>query len=606
MPLIIAALILASAAILLAMFPANWLKGTAETKLSDAIGLPVTIATMERESAFSFAPVIRLTDVSVPQARWAGSGKLASISLIRVRIHVLTALIGRFEPQVLSAKGVALDLVRDANKRTNWRKDTPDGERAAGNLSLADLNSVDAVVRYRDAFQKRSARMNLTIDPKRGLILSGTGEIDGNPVTLTAKGPMGKTGKPWPFEARIAGPAIDMRVTGAMAGLLQTDDMTMHATVRANDLKLADRVIEAGLFGTQPIDLVATVRHRERRWVIDGLTGRIGTSELSGKLVADKSGERTRLDGDVRFARLDFEDLATDAGNAAARALEQAEGKKFVPNTRINIGKIDSTDGRIAFRIDRIVSRTPSAIRSASGVLTIDNRLLIAKPFVLELSRGTIGGEVRVDQRKGQAEPTVTLALDLRGSSIDALAGGHGDIDATVDGRVHLVGVGSTVREAVGRSDGTIGLYAHDGSLPAKLATLLGFDVGKSLFTGKDRQASLRCGVVRLEMRRGIGTAAPLVVDTSESQTRGAGVVSFPGEQLALTLTGAPKRNSLLRLPGSILVRGTIREPSVVIPKEVKSLGNVMKALGRAIAGKQGPAAPEADCAALGARTLGN
>ena len=71
------------------------------------------------------------------------------------------------------------------------------------------------------------------------------------------------------------------------------------------------------------------------------------------------------------------------------------------------------------------------------------------------------------------------------------------------------------------------------------------------------------------------------------------------------TLTGAPKRNSVLRLPGSVSALGTIRDPSIMIPREVKSLGNVLKSVGRALKGKQGPEAADADCAALHSRTLG-
>jgi AsmA family protein len=40
------------------------------------------------------------------------------------------------------------------------------------------------------------------------------------------------------------------------------------------------------------------------------------------------------------------------------------------------------------------------------------------------------------------------------------------------------------------------------------------------------------------------------------------------------------------------------------VPKEVKSVGNVFKAIGRAITGKQGPTATDADCAGLAAQVL--
>lgn len=588
----------------LAVFPAGWLKGIAEHELSDRVGRPVTIRSVSRESVFSFTPVFRVGGIDVPQAKWAGLGKLASIENLRFRIAILPALVGQASPELLSADGVTLDFVRDESRRVNWR----DGDHAAdaqgGGVSLAAIGKVVANLRYRDALQKRSMSLVVTIDPRQGLVARGHGEIEGNPVGIVLTGPVKGQSEPWPFEASIVGPAVELRAKGVAAGPLNTSNMTLRMSARANDLKLIDRVIEAGLFGTQPINVTADVGHSDKRWTIRGLAGTIGGSRFNADLTVDKSSSRSKIDGGIRFSRLDFADLSTDSAQAKAAALIRSEGAKIVPNTRINIGKIDKTDGRVAIRIDEIVGAGGSGLRSVEGVLTMDHRLLIAKPFNVQLSRGTLAGEIRVDQQKGQAEPQVSIALDVRGSSIDALAGGTGAVDATVDGRLSLVGSGSTIREAVGRSDGSIGLIAYDGILPAKLARLLGFDVGKGLLVGDGQRAKLRCAVIRLDMRRGVGTVSPAIVDTSESQTRASGSVTFPEERIALTLTGAPKRSSVLRLPGSISVLGTIREPSIMVPRQVKSVGNVLKAVGRALTGKQGPEAGDANCNALRVRTL--
>ncbi|MCW1432181.1 asmA family protein [Novosphingobium sp. JCM 18896] len=588
----------------LAAFPAEWVKGIAERELSDRIGRPVTIGSVSRESAFSFAPVFQVSGLEVPQAKWAGPGKLASIDTLRIRIAILPVIVGKVNAELLSAQGVRLDFVRDANRRVNWR-DGDSADRGQGEgISLSAIDRVDAHVHYRDALQKRSMSLAITIDPRRGLQATGHGEIEGNPVALSLKGPIRAKHEAWPFEVSIVGPAIDMRASGSTTGPFNTSDMTLRMSARANDLKLVDRVVEAGLFGTQPVNVTANVSHRNKRWTIRELAGTIGKSQLAGNLTVDKSSGRSKLDGDLRFVRLDFADLSTDAGQAKAAALVRAEGPKIVPATRINIGKIKNTDGRIAVRIDNIIGAGGSGLRSVEGVLTMDHQFLIAKPLTLHLNRGTLSGEIRVDQRKAQAEPKVWIALDLRDSSIDALAGGEGAVDAGVDGRLRLEGAGSTLREAVGRSDGTIGVVAHDGVLPTKLARLLGFDVGKGLFTGENQQARLRCAAIRLEMRRGVGTASLAIVDTSESQTRATGSVTFPEERIALTLTGGPKRNSVLRLPGSVSVLGSIREPSIILPRDVKSLGNVLKAVGRALAGKQGPVAGDADCRSLAAQVL--
>lgn len=606
--LIALAAIVVAVLLVLAMLPVGWLKGTAENKLSERFGRQVTIASLEREDAFSFRPVIRVTGVRVPQPAWAGAGELATIRELRLRVPVLPLLIGQVRPEVLTASGVRLDLIRRADRVGNWEKPDAKKSRGGGGPGLDALGVADAEVRYRDAVQKREFTLQLRVDPAKGLTGNGTGAIDGAPVRLAVQGGAVKPGA-WPFAAKIDGAAIAIGLRGTMAGPLNTGDMRFRMTARADDLKRIDRVIEAGLFGTQPVNVTADVRHAGRKWFVEGLSGTIGSSDIAGRVTVDKTGERVKLDGEVRSARLDFDDLASDSGLAKAGALKAAEGPKLVPNTRINLAKIDKTDGRIAVRIDRIVSRGgPSALRNAQGVLVLDRQRLVVEPLRIGLTRGAITGRAVVDQRGGGAEPIVMLALDLTGSSIGALgfAGSEDGVDARVDGRVRVAGRGSTIRAAVGRSNGTIGLVARDGAMPAKMASLLGFDVGRQIFGGDgDERAALRCAVVRLEMRGGRGTLSPLIIDTSRSQMRGTGTVSFPAEAIAATLTGAPKGDTVLRLPGAIAASGTIRDPKVVVPKEVKSVGNILKGIGRAITGKQGPEATDADCAGLTRRVIG-
>src|SRR3546814_19816380 len=69
----------------------------------------------------------------------------------------------------------------------------------------------------------------------------------------------------------------------------------------------------------------------------------------------------------------------------------------------------------------------------------------------------------------------------------------------------------------------------------------------------------------------------------------------------AIRITGAPKEKSVLRLPGAIIASGTIRDPQIETQKGTKSLGNVLKAIGRSITGDQPPRATDADCDELAA-----
>lgn len=602
------AALLAIGLIGLAAFPYGSLKGVIERQLTARFGRPVTIGGIERIDRFGFTPDIRITDVRIPQAAWAGKGDFVRLREGQATFSALALLRGRFAPRHIKARGLQLALVRDANGRNNW--DRPGEHKGRGGGSSTDIRGLrvtDSLISYRDAKQDRQAIARFTADPVAGVRAQGTGTIRGAAIRIAFAAPPPRLykGRRWPFTASIDGDALAITARGMMDRALDTDAMELDVTARAADLKLIDAVIEAGLFRTQPISFSAHVRHDEPRWTVTRLKGLVGHSDFAGHVTVDKRDGRSRIDADIVSRQLDFADLASDEGNAKGRALERAIGPRLVPNTRIVIGKIDSTDGRIGFRIGRVVSASgPSSILSASGMLTMDHLRLTLDRLVARLPQGTVFGRMTVDQREGRKVPVVGIDLTLRDSSVATIAGGGGAFTGNVSAHAKLTGPGATIRAAVGNADGSIGLVARDGDLPAGIANALGFDAARALLADDDERAGLRCMVLRLDMKRGRGRVDPLIVDTTASQLHGAGSVVFPDETLDIRLTGAPKRDALIRLPGSAYLTGTIQRPSVVIPREVKSVGNVFKAIGRAITGKQGPVATDADCAGLAARVL--
>ena len=593
--------------LVIAAFPYGVLKGVVADRLAKRFGRPVVIGAMDRVDAIGFTPTIRVRDVTIPQAGWAGTGNFLTLREARVTFPVWPLLTGTFRPRDVVADGLQLALVRDANGRTNWSRP---GEAESGGASsdLKGLTIRDATIRYRDDKRRRSAVVQVSSDAQ-GLHARGNGTIRGVPVRIALDGASvaQPSPGPWPFTATIDGDRLSMRAKGSTDVPLDTDAMTLDVTARAADLRLIDAVIEAGLFGTQPVALTAHVRHDAPKWIVNDLKGTIGQSDIAGHVTVDKQDGRTKLDGAVTANRFDFGDLASDEGRAEAAARERAIGPHVVPDTRIDLSKIGETDGRISLRIARVVSRSgPTPVRALSTVLALDHKRLDVAPLTLVLADGTAKGSLRVDQRDGAPSPLLTVDMRLSGTRVAALPGTGGDFTGRIAARARLTGRGDTIRAAVGRSDGRIGFVVRDGTLPQRYAAALGFDAGRALLAGESERARLRCVVVGLKVTDGLGHAAPMIVDTSASQLRGTGTVRFPAERLDMRLTGAPKGDGLLRLPGAAFLTGTLSAPEIVVPAQVKSVGNVLKALGRAITGKQEPRAGDADCAALSARVLGS
>ncbi len=591
--------------LVVAAFPFGALKGVVADRLSKRFGRPVAIEKMERVDAFGFVPTIAVRGVTIPQADWAGRGTFLRLQRARFSFPVWPLLTGTFKPRDITVDGLQLALVRDRNGRTNWSR-PGDAESGGSSTDLKGLSITNSVVSYRDDKRRRTARMAFASD-SAGFRANGTGTIRGVDVRIALSGASvaQPTAGPWPFTASIDGTGLRMRARGSMDRPLDTDAMTLDVDARAADLRLIDAVIEAGLFGTQPVAITAHVRHDAPKWLVNDLNGTIGQSDIAGHLTVDKQDGRTRLDGAVTSRRFDFDDLSSDEGLAKGKALERAIGPRLVPNTRIDLGNLARTDGRIAVRVARIFSHGGStSVTGIQGVLALDHQRLHVEPLTIRLAGGIARGAITVDQRNAAKWPTLTLDLRLAGTRVEALPGTDGAFTGRVAAHARLTGRGETIRDAVGRADGRIGFTVRDGALPARYAAALGFDAGRALLAGGDDVARLRCVVLALRMNGGHGTAAPLVVDTSASQLRGTGGIAFPAERIAFRLTGAPKGKSLLRLPGSAFMSGTLSDPVLTVPPEIKSAGNIFKAIGRAITGRQGPSASDADCAGLAAKAL--
>ncbi|MDI1294682.1 MAG: AsmA family protein, partial [bacterium] len=512
--------------IAVAVFPWGLLKGRIEQRLTDRIGKPVTIATMTRNDALSFHPVVRLTQIRVPQPDWVQPkvGDLAQIGEAQVRFSAFALLFGVPVLESLDLRHARLNFYRAADGRESWTGDKSRASDDPGRRPALDSLSVtDSRITYRDDKRRRAIDAALTVDTG-GLRLQGTGDIRGNAVRVTATGaPIlhHQPATPWPFRVAITGDAVGFILDGTMDGPLDIGHLRGAATAHATDLALLDAIIEAGLPGTQPVRLTARVRRDKPDWIIDTLKGTIGRSDLAGHATIRKRDGRTRIDGAMTSSQFDFQDLSSNEGRRKAAAKRAKAGDRLVPDTAIDLTKLARTDGRMEFRARRLLWPGSSPFRALAGTITLERSRLTLAPLTLGLTRGILSGTIIVDQRDGGPRMDVDLAL-RSARLLDFFP--NTQIDGGLIGKIALSGRGKTVREAVGISTGTIALVARDGTIPARTAALLGQDVGKGLTVDKDKQAVLRCVITRLDVSKGLARPNPVLIDTSRAQTRATGV----------------------------------------------------------------------------------
>ncbi|BAK66243.1 AsmA family protein [Sphingobium sp. SYK-6] len=609
--------------LLLGAFPVGMAKGWLERKLSSELNAPVSIESLGREPFFSFSPTLVVRGLRIAQPDWAGPGELLRAQDVRVRVALIPALTGSGRAiRGIHARGALLALVRDENRRSNWsgeRDDARTGSGGASSIDLADLVITDSRFTLRDARRGLEIAGTIAANATTGLAARATGRFHGEPIEASVKG-AAIAGRPagaaYPFQLALSSPLLQLDARGTMKGALNTSDMAMTMSARAPTLKYLDDIIEAGLFGTQPIDLRASVRRQGQDWFLDRLSGSVGRSRLTGRAEILKREGRSKIDATIAFSQFDFDDLADDAGLAAQAALEARIGPRVLPNTRINLAKVGPTDGTIRFTAARLLFKSPSVFRSLRGKISLQGKVLRLDDVEAGLSSGRLTGRLLVDHREGES-PRLDLDLRLRSGRLGALLDMTEQIDAPVNARIALSGRGDTIRAALSKSTGHVGLAAGEGRISRTIAAVLAQDMGKAIGAALgdgDAPVPLRCIAIGFRARGGMLTAAPFLVETEVSRSRGEGTINLDGERIALRIGGASRESSGLPMVDPLGLEGTLSAPSLDLAAGRKGdgggvAGAVVRSIGGALGlvDKRGPAVDASgpsNCRALSERVL--
>lgn len=611
--------------LLLAAFPVSLARGLAERELASQFDAPVTLGSLSRREAFSFTPTILIRDLRIGQPAWAGKGDMLKVTRAAVRIPILSLLSGNPDIRSLDVSGLEATLVRDEKGNSNWGGRV-EGEKTdeSDGMALENLTVRDSRLTLYDRKRRLALSGTVEADPRGGLRIDASGDFDGSPARVSVRGggaSARQDGNPaWPFRASLTSAILNLDAKGTMAGALNLGDMHMDMRARGTDLKQLDYIIEAGLFGTQDIDLRGHVRRRGEDWFIDTLAGTVGRSVLRAKATVLKRGGRTKIDATIDSPRFDFDDLADDEGLAAARAQAARIGPRIIPDTRINLGKMGPTDGVIRFSIARLLVTGGSVFQSLKGKLTLDHRVLKLEEAVADLDRGRMTGWVTVDSRRDT--PTLATELRVRGASFDAFVGQPDKIRGPIDGLIRLNGRGDTLRQAFASGNGKIAFVAQGGAMNRAAALVLGQDLGGAIaqtLGDDDKMVPIRCAIMAFRARNGVLVPAPFTIDTTVSRGNGRGRIDLDGETVALTLGGTAKEKAALRLVDPLRIDGTLSHPDIGFDRGPKAeggkgkglLGTIGRSIGTALglrkdkgADSTAPVAAAIDCETLSRAAL--
>ncbi|WP_219116331.1 AsmA family protein [Janthinobacterium sp. UMAB-56] len=486
-------------------------------------------------------------------------------------------------------------LLRNQDGKNNWTFEHQD-QSSPWQLELQSVVFSKGTVTLDDGVTKTAMRADIdTIadDARYGIAWKLSGTYRGEPVKGGGKAggvlSLQRQGTPFPIQA-------EMRASGSSVAIEGT--LTRPADLAALDVRLKISgpsmarlypltgvlLPETPHFSTEG-HLTGTLAPRGGEWVYDQFSGKVGSSDVAGKLAFSASTPRKRLTGEVHSRLLQFSDLGPLVG-ADSSASKKERG---VPSTQ-PVGRVlpvetfkterwASLDADVRYTADKITRDAELPISKLDTHVVLTDGVLSLTPLNFNVAGGTLTSQIRLD---GSGKVIANgIAAELKASArhlhikqlfprLPALQASVGEIN----GDASLSATGNSVASLLGSSNGEVRALINRGSISKLLLEEMGLNIGSIVLTKLvgDKQVKLNCMAADFVVTKGLMRTRQFLVDTDDAVLHVDGTVNLGNEQLDLTLRPDSKGLRIFSLRSPLYVQGTFSKPDVSVDKGVLAL----------------------------------
>lgn len=352
--------------------------------------------------------------------------------------------------------------------------------------------------------------------------------------------------------------------------------MTGRVTMRGQNMKELAGVVGASAPDTPPFDIEGELSVQEHTWSISGLTGRMGDSDLAGRVSINLAQEKPHLTVDLRFASLDFDDIGVVFGiplgtgegentNDEQKLAKQAfdRSARLIPNAEIDFSRLAAVNADINFVADKVVD-APSGISAMTLKGTLRDSVLDFEQALVKTGAGDLDAKINIDATK---DPAVTKATGELHNIAFSKVGAADIMHGTMSGRFALTLTGSGFREAAATATGEAGFWSTNSEMKKFLVEGAGLDLGEMLVIwmteDKDNPEYIRsrCLAANVAFKDGLATLRPAIIENSDSLVAATGSINLKDESINIEILARPHDVSIGTISGDIKLEGTLRNP---------------------------------------------
>jgi uncharacterized protein involved in outer membrane biogenesis len=608
--------------VVLAFMDWNLLKHPIERIASAKSGRTVSIAGDLSVHIWSWTPTVTLNGLTLGNPSWEPNSPMAKIERLEIHLKLLPLLKGAvILPRVAIVKPDVY-LHQEKSGRANWtfENQAPTNAPASKPTKLPvirDLLIEDGKLVLVDEIRKLKVDGTIHAHEQKSQAdptpfrIQGKGTLNDQPFELKiAGGPLVNLDPehPYPYDLNITAGDIKVASNGKVLKPFDLGGLEADVTLSGKDLAEGFYLTQLALPNTAPFNLHAHIARNGTRVAVTEIAGKVGESDLHGKLDIDATRKRPSMTGDLISDQLRMKDLAASlgakpkVGDSLDAKAERTEASKqpalrpekappadpnarLFPDSHLQVDRVRAMDADVHFRAKSIEAGSVP-FKQVAFHIKLDNGVLLLDPFAFEMPQGRLSGNVRIDARKHV--PKVHIDVRVKDIQLDQLKGKAPDAQAPLGGvmqaRMVVDGTGDSVHGVMSDANGMLTVILPNGEVRSAFAELTGINVSKGLgllLTNANDKAQIRCGVAQFNIKDGLMSAQNITFDTQNVLIKGKGDINLGPEELNLEIKGDPKKMRFTRLRTPIEVQGHLMKPSVGVDvKSTVKQGAIAAALG--------------------------
>ena len=540
-------------------------------------------------------PHLVANDVHVGNPATMQAGDMASVRQFSFSLDPLALFNKQIMIPLLRFQAPEVHLQRNADGKNNWTFKKQD-QSSKWKLDLQRVVFSEGVVFYKDAIKNADVRANvetLESDPTYGVGWKLSGTYNKAPVSGS-----GKAGAVLSLQSQVTPYPLQGDVRVGRTRIAAEGTLTRPTELAAIDFKLrlsgpsmarlfpliGVLLPETPAFSTTG-HLTGELGPDNSVWVYDKFSGKVGSSDIGGKLTFRTGEPRGKLSGTVHSKLLQFSDLApligADSNASKARrgvAPVQPPGK-VLPVETFRTERWTAIDADVRFTAARIIRDKDLPINKLSTHLILKNGVLTLAPLSFGIAGGTLSSTIRLDGsgRTGKNAIKATAKVNARRLRIKELLPAVEGLQASVghiNGEAALSATGNSIATLLGSSNGEVRTLINQGTVSKLLLEKMGLNIGNIVLTTLfgDKQVQINCMATDFAVTNGLMQSRLFVVDTQEAVINVDGTVNLSNEIINLTIRPETKGLRIFSLRAPLYVRGPFKKPAVSIDKGVLAM----------------------------------